>query len=172
MSALVDLDERMNQFRIASRELFNHFFRVSDPYESGKQAWLQEERFRDLQALLFQKLVVEPLSLDIMEYGDPQPDILVESRYDGAVPIMLNRDVDSGYWDYPLKEISKDSRLVFVSFFDWGQLDYRDNRYVRVRVDHSPTHADIIGKHGLIESQHVRFVKSAAAPTTNASVGP
>jgi len=159
MSELVELDECMNQFRIASRELFNHFFRVADPHGS-KQAWPQEERFRDLQSLLFQKLVAEPLSLDILEYGYPWPDILVEPRYDGAVPIMLNRDVDSGYWDYPLKEINKDSRLVFVSFFDWDQLDYRDNRYVRVRVDYSSGNADIIGKHALIESQYVRFVKS------------
>lgn len=172
MSALIDFDECMNQFRIASRELFNHFFRVPDPYGSGKQAWLQEERFRDVQALLFQKLVAEPLSLGIVEYGNPQPDILVEPRYDGAVPIMLNRDVDSGYWDYPLREIDKDSRLSFVSFFDWDQLDYRDNRYVCVRVDSSPAHVDIIGKHGLIESQYVRFVRSTVAPATNVSVGP
>jgi hypothetical protein len=161
------VDEQMNQFRIASRELFNHFFRIRDPYGSDQQAWLYESRFRDLQVLLFQKLVTEPLSLDIVEYGCLQPDILVEPRYDEAIPIMLNRDVDSGYWDYSLKEINKDARLLFISFFDWDQLDYKDNRYVRVYVDCLSNHTNAIGKHGLIELQHVRFVKNTTALATN-----
>ncbi|MDY0013665.1 MAG: hypothetical protein RBS40_12325 [Rhodocyclaceae bacterium] len=161
MSTPADLNELMNQFRLAGRELFNHFFRVSDPYNSGQHAWLQEERFRDVQAVLFQALVAEPMSLSIAEYGNPQPNVLVESRHDVAVPIMLNREIDSGYWDHPVKEIGIDARLLFVSFFDWDQLDYRDNRYVRVQVDRWPTHPDVVGKHGLIESQYVRFARGS-----------
>ncbi|NMG72922.1 hypothetical protein [Parazoarcus communis] len=159
MSTPADLDELMNQFRLASRELFNHFFRISDPYNNGQRAWLQEGQFRDVQAVLFQKLVAEPMSLRIAEYGNPQPNVLVGSRHDGAVPIMLNREIDSGYWDYPVKEVGTDARLLFVSFFDWDQLDYRDNRYVRVQVDRWSTHPDVVGKHGLIESHYVRFAK-------------
>lgn len=49
-------------------------------------------------------------------------------------PIMFNREIQSGYWDHPLKEVTNDAKLVFVSFFDWDDLDYRDNRYVRVIV--------------------------------------
>lgn len=159
MSTHADLNELMNQFRLASRELFNHFFRVSDPYSSGQHAWLQEERFSEVQAVLFQQLVAEPISLSIVEYGTTQPNVLVELRYDGAVPIMLNREIDSGYWDHPVKEVGTDARLLFVCFFDWDQLDYRDNRYIRVQVDRWPTHPDIAGKHGLIESQYVRFAR-------------
>lgn len=159
MNTPADLNELMDQFRLASRELFNHFFRVPDPYSSGQYAWQQEERFRNVQAVLFQELVAEPMSLSIAEYGNPQPNVLVELRDDGGVPIMLNREIDSGYWDFPVKEARADARLLFVSFFDWDQLDYRDNRYVRVQVDRWPAHSDVEGKHGLIESHHVRFAK-------------
>lgn len=157
---LSDLDEAMNRFRVASRELFNHFFRMPNPYGSGRAPWVHEERFQDIQRLLFQKLVVEPFALESGEYGTPRTDILVKVRHEGAVPIMLNRGIDSGYWDYPVKEVDNEVCLQFIAFFDWDALDFRDNRYVRVRVDCSVACPEIVGKHGLVESQHVRFVQA------------
>jgi hypothetical protein len=154
----VNLDEMMNQFRIASRELFNHYFRIPEPYIND--GWVFEKRFADIEALLFEKLVSEPAALSRAGYRNPQTEILVELRAGSFAPISLNRDVDSGYWDYPVKEVAKDVRLVFISFFDWDQLAYRDNRYVRCRVEDWPTHPAAVGKHALIESQHVRFVKA------------
>lgn len=158
MNTIINIDNMMARFRIASREVFNHFFRVSDPYNND--GWSFEERFSEVQAVLFKMLVTEPASLSGKEYGCHQPDILVELRGCEAVPIMFNREVDSGYWDYPIKELTKDVRLLFVSFFDWDQLDYRDNRYVRAQVDRWPAHPENIGKHALIESQYVRFAKA------------
>lgn len=158
MSKIINIDEMMNQFRLASREVFNHFFLVSDPYNND--GWSLEERFSAVQAVLFKKLVTEPASLSDKEYGHLQPDILVELRGSESAPIMINREVDSGSWDYPIKEVTKDVRLLFISFFDWDQLDYRDNRYVRVQIDHWPSYPETIGKHALIESQYVRFIKT------------
>jgi len=34
----VDLDELINRFRLAGRELFNQFFRIPQPYENN--GWL------------------------------------------------------------------------------------------------------------------------------------
>jgi hypothetical protein len=158
MSKIINIDEMMNQFRLASREVFNHFFRVSDPYNND--GWSLEERFSAVQAVLFKKLVTEPASLSDKEYGYLQPDILAELRGSESAPIMINREVDSGSWDYPIKEVTKDVRFLFISFFDWDQLDYRDNRYVRVQIDHWPSHPETVGKHALIESQYVRFIKT------------
>lgn len=155
MSTIIDIDGLMNQFRLASRELFNQFFRVPDPYKNN--GWLFEARFSVVQMTLFQKLVTEPASLANIEYGNLQTEILVELRDCDVAPIMINREVDSGYWDHPKKEITKDARLVFVRFFDWDQLDYRDNHYVRVQIDRWPSHPETAGKHALIESQYVRF---------------
>ena len=86
--------------------------------------------------MLFQKQVAEPLLLNVERYGCPQPNILVESCRDMATPIKLNREINSGYWDYPLQEINSDSRLLFVCFFDWDRLGCRDNQYVCVQVNH------------------------------------
>lgn len=157
MSATGDLDEMMNRFRLASRELFNHYFRVPDPYNSN--GWALEERFSVVQEVLFQKLVSEPASLSAMSYGQIQPEILVELRGSDAAPVMLNRKIDSGYWDYHIKEVTNEPTLLFVSYFDWDQLNFRDNRYVRVQVDSWASCTEVVGKHALIESHHVRFAK-------------
>jgi hypothetical protein len=55
----MELDALLNRFRIASRELFNHFFRVDDPY-NNEEAWALEESYGEVETLLFEKLVLEP----------------------------------------------------------------------------------------------------------------
>ena len=152
----MDLDARMNQFRVASRELFNQFFRADDPYNND-QAWPMEERYSEVQELLFQKLVLEPAGLPPIAYGLLNSSVVVALRHGDFAPIMLNREVDSGYWDHPLREVTRDAKLAFVSFFDWDQLDYRDRRYVRVQVLDWPSQPAAVGKHGLIEAHYVRF---------------
>jgi hypothetical protein len=158
----MSFDDLMKQFRLASRELFNHYFRISDSHVDDQ--WVSVERFRELQSLLFRKLVSETASLDICLYGDVQPGIMVELR-DGvsAAPIMLNRDIDSGYWDHPLVEVPGGAGLVFLSSFDWDQMYYRDNQYTRVQVRSWSSHPEVVGKHALIESQYVRFVKATGS---------
>jgi hypothetical protein len=152
----MDVDELMQQFRLASREIFNHYFRIADPYKNN--GWALESRFKDVQELLFQKLVAEPTSLSHVKYGDVQPNIGVELSVGDSAPIQLNRESDSGYWDHPIDEVQKGVRLNFISFFDWDQLNYRDNRYVRAYVADWPGHPELIGKNALIESHYVLFV--------------
>jgi hypothetical protein len=167
------LDEMMNRFRVASRELFNHFFRVSGatgevgappiaPGAAGSDAWDLVDRFSHVQEVLFENLVCEPAKLTHLAYGTLQPEILVELRSDFC-SIMLNREINSGYWDFPLREVSRDARLFFITFFDWDNLDYRDNRYVRVQVADWPSHPEAVGKDALIESHYVHFVLAASA---------
>ncbi len=159
MNKIADIDDMMSRFRLASREVFNHNFRASDPY--GDEGWALAERFSVLQAVLFQKLVTEPACLPNVSYGDLQTEILVELRSGiELAPAFLNREVMSGYWDYPVKEITRGSRLFFLSFFDWNQLDYRDGQYVRIQIDHLPLHPETTGKHALVEWRHVCFVRA------------
>lgn len=152
----MNLDEAINQFRIASRELFNNFFRTLNPYEND--GWLYEERFRAVEEVLFRNLVTAPAFIEDIRYGETQYGIEVELRMCDSAPVMLNREISSGYWDYPISEISKGVQMVFISFFDWDKLDYHDNRYVRVQISGWPSHPEAIGKHALIESQYVRFI--------------
>jgi hypothetical protein len=158
MSTRPDIDNLVNRFRLASRDLFNVYFHVNDPYKND--GWSAAERFSEVEVVLFEKLVLEAGHLSNVKYGTLHPEIQVALRGTDHAPIMLNRDVDSGYWDYPVKEVTQDAKLLFVRFFDWDQLDYRDNRYVRVRVDQWPSHPETVGKHALINSQSVRFEKA------------
>jgi hypothetical protein len=98
------------------------------------------------------------MNLECVTYGYNQPKILVKIRLGEFSQIMINRDIDSGYWDYPLKEINNDVKMTFISFFDWDQLGFRDNQYVRVLIVESPNNTEIIGKHALIESRNVIFI--------------
>jgi hypothetical protein len=151
------LDMAVNQFRLASRELFNHYFRASVPDDD---AWILLERFGDIEQALFHKLVIEPAGLTGVRYGQPHSEIVVSLRNEmNVAPIMLNRDVDSGYWDHPLSQVTADAKMVFVSFFDWDPRSYRDHQYVRVKVLYWPGHSEVNGKHALIGSQDVLFEK-------------
>jgi hypothetical protein len=47
--------------------------------------------------------------------------------------------------------------MLFVSYFDWDQLGYRDNKYVQVEIESWPMHPETGGKRALIESHYVTF---------------
>jgi hypothetical protein len=153
----MSLDDLMNRFRLASRELFNNYFRVDIP--SSGDPWLVEERFSNVQDELFQMMVTEPASLSRIEYGDLQTEIIVELRSDSA-PWLLNREKNSGYWDAEPNEVTRDAQLKFKAFFDWDQLSYRDNIYVRVLVVDWPARPSVVGRDALIEAQYVRYVRA------------
>jgi hypothetical protein len=149
------IDDSISQFRLSSRELFNTYFRIADPYNDD--GWALAERFSQVESVLFDQLVAAQVSLALGSYGMHQPDILVILRGLDFAPIMINREVDTGYWDYSIVEITKDAQLSFVRFFDWDVLAVRDYQYVRVRIDAWSAHPEVIGKHALIEARSVVF---------------
>jgi hypothetical protein len=157
----MNLDERMKQFRIASRELFNNYFRMPTGTSTG-DAFLEEERFNAVQELLFIKLVTEPLGIpqEPHSYKYAQPRIRVEIETSDSIPAMINRETKSGYWDYPVKCVAKETNMLFESFFDFDSLGYRDNQYVRAKIIDWPSQPDTVGKDVLLESQYVHFSMS------------
>jgi hypothetical protein len=150
----MNLDDSMKSFRLASRELFNRFFLVDEPYEND--GWALEDRFSQVEAVLFEQLVVVPHDLLGPTYGNHHPAIRVALRPD-FVPVMINREIDSGYWDHPVRELTRDAELSFVRFFDWDLLAVRDNAYVRVNIDDWPSQPGAVGKHALVAAPSVVF---------------
>jgi hypothetical protein len=148
------ISDSMTQFRLAARELFNAFFRIDDPYNND--GWALEARFRLVESVLFDQMVAAPNSLPLDSYGAHQPSIRVLLVVDFA-QIMVNREVDTAYWDHPLTEITKGVELSFLRFFDWDILAVRDYQYVRVRIDAWPSHGEVVGKHALIEARSITF---------------
>ncbi len=151
----MSIDENMRRFRIAGRELFNAYFRVEDPWNND--GWKLEERFSEVESILFDVLVARPCGMTSTRYGELQPEIEVALKGSEFAPVMINRESDSGYWDFPVHRMTKSGRLAFIRFFDWDLLAIRDNHYVRARIEEWPEHPECVGKHALIETQYVVF---------------
>jgi hypothetical protein len=135
------LNDLMQTFRLASRAIFNQYFHLPDPWKDSDSAFAAEERFSAVEAVLFQKLVAEPALLSLVDYKNMQPSICVElAEKTARAPIMVNREIKSGYWDYPVGEVARDAVMLFIQFFDWDVLSYRDNRFVRVLIKEWPSH--------------------------------
>jgi hypothetical protein len=152
----MEIDILIHRFRLASRELFNHYFHVSTHDED---AWIAEERFNIIEENLFKFLVTEPANLPDIPYREPQPNIRIVPRNGDFAPWLLNREIDSGYWDYPLNEFTHEAVLIFCEFFDWDQIHFKDNLYVLVEIKAWSNHSNLVGKQALIEWQYVRFTK-------------
>ena len=85
---LMNFNERMNRFRVASRELFNNFLHIAGASSStsgtplneysADGAWELEIRFSHVEEVLFESLVCEPAKLTHEGYGRLQPEIVVE----------------------------------------------------------------------------------------------
>jgi hypothetical protein len=164
------MDRSINKFRLASRELFNTYFRESiaeyDP------EWEFFENIQFVEESLFKALVTVPNRINEIVYGLPQTEIIVKSSGEFGIPLMLNREIDCGYWDYPITVAASNTSFTFVKFFDFDPMGCMDNRYVRVIVREWPERADLIGKHALIETQYITYEKVSSENTqlTNSKI--
>ncbi len=94
------------------------------------------ERFEEVEEVLFRMLVTEPFPITGVACGSLQPRIQVGRGPNSPVAtIMVNREVSSGYWDHPFKELPDDARLLFIGYFDWDWLMYRGYQYVLGRSE-------------------------------------
>ena len=151
-----DIHSAMTRFRLASRELFNNYFRTGGRDDA---AWDARERFSLVEEHLFDALVAMPAGLSCGAYGKPQEHISVVLAHGEFAPWVLNRESDSGYWDHLQTEFTADAVLSFVTFFDWDLLDLIDWRYVRVVVSAWPSRPELVGKHALVETIYIRFIR-------------
>lgn len=156
-----DLDVRLRRFRIASRELFNTYFALSEPWKNSDAAWQSAENFSEIEALMFKHMVLVPENLLIIRYGQAHPEIKVGAKAGiQSLPAKINREISSGYWDFDLSELPSDVTLGFISFFDWSDIDIRDYEFVKVIVQKSPSDPRIIGKQALVRPINVVFTRN------------
>lgn len=152
----MNLDQCMNNFRLASRDLYNRYFRTGKGRESWDESWFLRENFEDIESVMFKSMVCNPLGLPDIALGQVKNRIKVVA-HSYPLAAMVNRDIHSGYWDYPVEELGSKTTLHFISFFDWDNLEGFDNQYVRVLIQDCPAHPEVNGKHALIEARLVKF---------------
>lgn len=153
----VVLNIQMEQFRLASRELFNHYFLPLYRLEEGV-SWDVSEGYARIRSLLFQTIVANRIGVILSEYGEVQKSIRVLLR-EGLeqAPALINRELNSGYWDHQIDRIDDSAIVRYEGFFDWEESGQMDNRYVRVFIESWPLHPEIRGKRALIDWMYVRF---------------
>lgn len=154
------VDESVRSFRLASRDIYNLYFFSLVAAPRTEKVYSTLSAFQRIEDELFRVLVSDVATLKTVPYRDVQAEIkvsLVDSLSNEPAPVSINRHVDSGYWDYPVKRVPREALLLFVSFFDWDQNVHRDNQLVRVVIADWPALPDVIGRHALIEARHVRY---------------
>lgn len=68
----------------------------------------------------------------------------------------------SGVWNHPREHIrANDMSLRLIEFFDWGTLDYRDWKLLRVEIAASTAYPDVVGREGLLEVSSVKVLAFA-----------
>ncbi|QGM98389.1 hypothetical protein [Methylocystis parvus] len=155
-----NLDIRMRLFRSLSREVFNIAFYVDNPWSNTKLAWNINEYFTELERHMFNYIVLEPLDFQIIPYGRVNHEIeVIGASYLDSIPALLNRDIESGYWDYPIKEIPSDAKCKFISFFDWSDIDLKDYEFVKITIITCKSLPEIVGKHALVAPRNIIFVR-------------
>ena len=149
----MDITSQVQRFRHASRDLRNHYFLPAQRETNTGDVLCG---FAEVEQALFVALVLQPAGLPASRYGEPNPRIRVRVSGEFGAPAMINRERDSGYWDYHVKRLDNEADLAFAYFFDWDESSLVDFQYVRVEISRHPSQ-ELVGKHALIEVQYVSF---------------
>ncbi len=138
------------KYREATRHLRNTFYVPAD-----RNDWDMDEDFDEVCVLIFKHLVLGELQIERESFdwlSKPSNLFLVESSADD-LPIMINRDGQSGYWDNPIDKVKKgDLEMHFIDYFDWDSMDQIDFRYYQVRIVRSDKFPQLVDCDALIET--------------------
>ncbi|MCU7859106.1 MAG: hypothetical protein KZQ86_04575 [Candidatus Thiodiazotropha sp. (ex Lucinoma kastoroae)] len=120
-----------------------------------------EEEFCKIEQILFDSIVLHQVGINsaktdrIDDHMNSAPRVVERFRVvpkGHSMPVMINRELTSGYWDHPITELSTDEALIgFVHYFDFSGLDTpRKYEYIRGRVLKCSKYSEIVGKDILI----------------------
>ena len=156
----MDITDRMQEFREASRHVWNLHFRHD---AAQNQDWDLRDAFSEVYVSLFNAIVrfrLPDSAPSIPHLWDPEGTVLWQYRVAGRsdrVPLMINRDKPaSGYWDHPttyLMSSAVDLRLI--TLFDWDNLGFRDFRFYRVRIVKADD-PDLVDRDALVDADYGR----------------
>jgi len=153
----MDLNKRMNDFRLASRELYNQYF-FSEDREQASEA---EERHSILLEYLFQYMVLEPENIKGSEYFEENKKLLVALKNRNTGYYQIEVEKSQGQWSIEKIPCSLGSpELFFQCYFDWDDLDIKDNKYVKGTLKSCPGVEHFVGKNCHFDAGEVVFKKA------------
>ena len=154
-----DVTELINRHRECVRHLWNTYFW---PQAEIDDDWNLRDQFEDISTKLFSALVLWPIERESYElkpeYLQPQTAVsFLHVVPNGSCQILINREVSSGYWDYPIETVEEsDVDLRFIHYFDWWMIGHRDFEFFRIVISSSSAHPELNGKHALVRPLNVR----------------
>jgi hypothetical protein len=158
-----DVTAIFDHYRMTARGLWNTAFWPDPDFRN----WDSIEQFDEVEKLLFRGLVLSKIDKDWpLEhiFTTPLPYLHVVPSHERGGPIMIQNPrpgAPRGYWDDPINWVKpEEAELLFISYFDWNQMDYIDLQYYLVKITRFDNHDELIGREALIERQNaaVKFV--------------
>ena len=154
-----DITDLMQRHRECSRNIWNNYFL---PQAEVEDDWDLRNRFEDINVKLFSSIVLWPLEREDREptpaYWQPlQPVSCIRIVPNNSCAILINREINSGYWDHPIEEVTAaDIDMRFIHYFDWSNIGHRDFEYLQVLIVASVAHPELNGRHALVKPLNVR----------------
>lgn len=153
----MDLTGRMNDFRLASRGLYNQYFYSSD----REKAIEAEERHSNLLESLFEGMVLQPENIHGAEYFDVNKQLIASFKSRQCGYYIIEVEVTPGKWSLEKLTCSNNSpEMFFEYYFDWDQFGIRDNKYVRGTLSSCVEADHLVGKGCIFEAVDVVFHKA------------
>ena len=159
----INITELMNSYRECCRNLWNCYFLRTDS-SCEEFDWDIADEFNEICVRLFSSLVLR--QIEVFSYEKvlsqrakimpcPLKFLHVIPVIETGVPISVNREKNTGYWDHPIDTIKPDeAKLVFVDYFDFDLMGYRDFQYYLVLIESSSVYPQICGYQALIECRY------------------
>ncbi|MBV9760726.1 MAG: hypothetical protein JO340_09185 [Acidobacteriaceae bacterium] len=151
--------EVVQQYRVALRYLWNAHLRP----DTGANDWEPVRALNALKLPLFLALVMRKL-----DYHGEDPTQIFGNAFRVVPPLSAGGilgalRVDTGFPDRPGKcfvEVkgsfsAQDLDLTLLDFFDWSELNWRDFRFYRVRINRLNGHPASAGREGVVENGDV-----------------
>ena len=153
----MSLHDRIIQFRLASRHLYNTYF-----YSPSSDDVLDaEERYSNVLESLFYNMVSYPEGLKEIPYYETQTKIVVFLKNEAQRIYHIDVETSSGNWErVRIQKSTNALKMNFECFFDWDELGIKDNRYIKGVIVSFPEYKEYIGKQGLIEAEDAIFLNS------------
>lgn len=151
----MNVTQKFRIFRECGRDLWNLYLRDSQREEYlSRLCWQFDKILREL----FQIILLDPCEVSCeVEYVkgglEDFPEIFcVEIPNLNSDSIYISRERGHcGYWDFDLKGVSLEGiELVFIDFFDFEQIEWREFQYLRVNIVGFPAAPECIGRQALI----------------------
>jgi hypothetical protein len=158
---MIDITEKMLEFKEAVRHIWNSYFANSnEPMSSETQ-----EAYSDIERALLRVLVFAPHGMGDLAASyrlRVLSEILIKPVYvPGEMPIQFGHKESNGNFVWEAEttlKVDEDTRFYFFDFFDWYPYGHVDLPFVRVRALPSTDDQSPGGKVALIEQRHCKFI--------------